>query len=348
MRARLGVQPFALMSLWPDNQAHGFNGTIGADLPFKSRYMGTVSYIMMRQNEAFLPFTNHTGTIAFLIILATTPASSGASGLEPERRDQHAPDQQRGNDADHARAEIEAELSLLRLSPTTRPSCFSMTGSLTDVKLRGTLHATYAPVHSLSVSYIKQNGGAELVWSPNSRMESRRRLRLRAIQLDSRGRQRHQREFRQGVRRLEAVVWLTGARELESFRPPIRQLRLPWLRRQLPMVGSEVCINPVSCNVQYNDCLSAVLSRQPSATDRQVPGRHRRATRSDGNADLRLSGRQLLDQRDRGRPEPLSVGQERGRGRLCHRSRDQHPVRLHERVLSAEPEVYNAKRPPRR
>ena len=47
--------PLALMTLWPDNQAHGFSSTIGAELPMKSRYMGTISYTMMRQNQAFLP-----------------------------------------------------------------------------------------------------------------------------------------------------------------------------------------------------------------------------------------------------------------------------------------------------
>ena len=43
------------MTLWPNNSAHGINSTIGADLPWKSRYMGTVSYTWMRQNDAFIP-----------------------------------------------------------------------------------------------------------------------------------------------------------------------------------------------------------------------------------------------------------------------------------------------------
>jgi MtrB/PioB family decaheme-associated outer membrane protein len=49
--------PTALMSLPPDNQANSVTGQIGADLPWNSRYMGTVSYNMMRQNQTFLPFT---------------------------------------------------------------------------------------------------------------------------------------------------------------------------------------------------------------------------------------------------------------------------------------------------
>ena len=43
------------MTLWPSNSAHGLSATVGADLPLKSRYMGTVSYTWMRQNDAFIP-----------------------------------------------------------------------------------------------------------------------------------------------------------------------------------------------------------------------------------------------------------------------------------------------------
>src|SRR5262249_6422025 len=49
--------PLALMSLWPSNQANGASATAGVDLPFNTRYMGTVAYTNMRQNDQFLPFT---------------------------------------------------------------------------------------------------------------------------------------------------------------------------------------------------------------------------------------------------------------------------------------------------
>lgn len=45
------------LSTPPDNQAHTISATAGVDLPYKSRYMGTMSYEMMRQNEAFGPET---------------------------------------------------------------------------------------------------------------------------------------------------------------------------------------------------------------------------------------------------------------------------------------------------
>ena len=50
---------FGRMSLYPDNNANAVSGTMGADLPWQSRYMGTVSYNMMRQNDAYLPFTSN-------------------------------------------------------------------------------------------------------------------------------------------------------------------------------------------------------------------------------------------------------------------------------------------------
>src|SRR6185369_8474640 len=72
--------PTALMSLWPDNSSHGFNSTIGANLPMKSRYMGTLQYTMMRQNQAFLPFTNQPQVFTVgnttLGAVPTLPASS--------------------------------------------------------------------------------------------------------------------------------------------------------------------------------------------------------------------------------------------------------------------------------
>ena len=63
------------MSGDPDNQANMFTGTIGADLPLNSRYMGTVSYNMMRQNDAYLPFTVNPG----LGLINGQPANSIAA-----------------------------------------------------------------------------------------------------------------------------------------------------------------------------------------------------------------------------------------------------------------------------
>jgi len=63
--------------LWPDNQANTFSGTLGADLPGKSRYIGTVSYAMMRQNQAFLPYT----ITRPMFFLPRLPVSRGTAPL---------------------------------------------------------------------------------------------------------------------------------------------------------------------------------------------------------------------------------------------------------------------------
>src|SRR5258708_15118863 len=53
------LSPFATLSLPPSNQANGVSGTLAAELPFKSRYVGTMSYTTMRQHAAFQPFTGN-------------------------------------------------------------------------------------------------------------------------------------------------------------------------------------------------------------------------------------------------------------------------------------------------
>jgi MtrB/PioB family decaheme-associated outer membrane protein len=49
--------PFARMSLWPSNQMNAIGGTVAAELPWNSRYAGTLNYTMMRQNDAFQPMS---------------------------------------------------------------------------------------------------------------------------------------------------------------------------------------------------------------------------------------------------------------------------------------------------
>ncbi|MGD0025354.1 MAG: MtrB/PioB family outer membrane beta-barrel protein, partial [Xanthobacteraceae bacterium] len=44
---------YAYVSTWPSNQANAFSSTLTADLPWQSRYAGTLSYTMMTQNAAF-------------------------------------------------------------------------------------------------------------------------------------------------------------------------------------------------------------------------------------------------------------------------------------------------------
>lgn len=49
-----GSTAFATFANWPSNQANGFSSTLSADLPWNSRYAGTVQYTLMQQNAAFV------------------------------------------------------------------------------------------------------------------------------------------------------------------------------------------------------------------------------------------------------------------------------------------------------
>jgi MtrB/PioB family decaheme-associated outer membrane protein len=157
--------PLALMSSWPSNQANGFTGTLGADLPGKSRYMGTISYTMMRQNEAFPPFTisptvytNAANTIQGAVPGLPAASLNGAintllfnnvltTQLTPELKTKFT-------------------YRLYDIQNNT-PELLFPNWVLTDVKLASQQSAPYAPVRSISISYTKQNAGAEVNWRPS-------------------------------------------------------------------------------------------------------------------------------------------------------------------------------------
>ena len=156
--------PFALMTLWPSNSAHGLTSTVGADLPLKSRYMGTVSYTWMRQNDAFIP-----SPYALIFNGATPGALVAAPGLP----------------ASSLNGAINTFLSnnvvTTQITPELKSKVFYRYYNfanhtpelqfndwvLTDVRSANSVTPAYAPVSSLSLSYTKQNAGGQLVWSPN-------------------------------------------------------------------------------------------------------------------------------------------------------------------------------------
>ena len=154
--------PTALMSLWPDNSSHGFNSTIGANLPMKSRYMGTLQYTMMRQNQAFLPFTNQPQVFTVgnttLGAVPTLPASSLNGAINTFLSNNVVTTQ--------LTPDLKSKLSYRYYDfANNTPELLFNDWVVTDVKTASTTSASYAPVRSLSISYNKQNAGAELVWS---------------------------------------------------------------------------------------------------------------------------------------------------------------------------------------
>jgi MtrB/PioB family decaheme-associated outer membrane protein len=151
-------QPTALMSLWPDNQANGFSATLGANLPFKSRYMGTVSYNMMRQNSNFLPFTVGTNTIAGGI--PALPAASLNGQINTLLSNNVVTTQ--------ITPELKSKLSYRYYDfDNSTPELFFSDWVLTDSERASAANAAYVNTHSISISYIKQNAAADLDWRPD-------------------------------------------------------------------------------------------------------------------------------------------------------------------------------------
>lgn len=58
--------PWNRYSLPPDNQAYSFSASGGIGLPWNSRYMGTVQYTWMTQNDPFLPSSTQPAAVAAL------------------------------------------------------------------------------------------------------------------------------------------------------------------------------------------------------------------------------------------------------------------------------------------
>ena len=58
------LSPFADESTPPSNSANGVSGTLAAYLPWQSRYVGTLNYTQMRQDQTFQPMTDNPSAVA--------------------------------------------------------------------------------------------------------------------------------------------------------------------------------------------------------------------------------------------------------------------------------------------
>ncbi len=166
--------PSAQLSTPPSNAANGFSETSTADLPFQSRYVGTTSYVLMTQNAAFLPMTNNPNAQ-----LSPNGVSWGSVGALP---------------ATSLSGDIHEILSnsviTTQITPTLtsklsykyydfdnqtpqiiQPCWISLDGTgvaPTSVKSPCGASGFENTISSLSISYIKQDAGAELTWRPTS------------------------------------------------------------------------------------------------------------------------------------------------------------------------------------
>jgi Putative outer membrane beta-barrel porin, MtrB/PioB len=166
--------PLAMMSTPPSNQMNGVSGSLGADLPFKSRYMGTVSYSGMRQNDAFLPFAS-TGIPGLLVnglpasALSTVPAlvrTQGGTGVTSLNGSINT---LLVNNVvtTQVTSDLKTKLSYRYYDYDNQtPELNVANWIMADALAATPAHANYAPVNSLSMGYIKQNGGAEATWRP--------------------------------------------------------------------------------------------------------------------------------------------------------------------------------------
>jgi MtrB/PioB family decaheme-associated outer membrane protein len=154
---------FARMSLPPSNQANAFTATLGADLPSKSRYMGTFSYTMMRQNENFLPFTINPNLTADFggmnpSLTSTLPFSSLNGSINTLLSNNVVTTQ--------ITPDLKSKLSYryYDFANNTPELLFpSWVGADIAPHVSGD---EFANVRSLSMSYTRQNAGAELNWHP--------------------------------------------------------------------------------------------------------------------------------------------------------------------------------------
>ena len=143
--------PIAQMSTWPSNQANAFNGTVAADLPWKSRYVGTLSYAMMTQNQTFNPMTANPAAPPALNIL---PASSLNGEIDTLLSNNVV--------TTKISPELTNKLSYRYYNYNNNtPSIHFPSFVLVDSAV-----ATTVTLNSLVLSYIKQNAGEELTWRP--------------------------------------------------------------------------------------------------------------------------------------------------------------------------------------
>jgi hypothetical protein len=168
-----GLSPFARESTPPSNSANGVSGTLAAYLPWQSRYVGTVNYTVMTQDQTFQPMTDNPSAVASpAAFFGGIPWNAVNFGFI------------NGNPVDptsNLNGKISTLLSNNVLTSQITPELsskvtyryygfdnqtpriifpawvsYDQTGAFPDTT-----------ISSLSISYIKQNAGAELNWRPS-------------------------------------------------------------------------------------------------------------------------------------------------------------------------------------
>ncbi len=165
-----------MMSLWPNNQANGGTATLGMNLPWQSRYMGTASYTVMTQNDTFLPFTNisafaNNGGLSVptgwkgipgvpVNSLAALPATSLNGDINTLLLNNVVTTQ--------LTSDVKSKLSYRYYDYDNQTPELGFLDWVQSDATSASLQSGHAPVRSLSMSYTKQNAGADFNWRPSN------------------------------------------------------------------------------------------------------------------------------------------------------------------------------------
>jgi MtrB/PioB family decaheme-associated outer membrane protein len=137
-------------SLWPDNQAQTVNLSGGVGLPFNSRYMGTIQYSIMTQDDPFLPSNSNP-----LAALATVPRSS----LNGDARTTLS------NNVLHTdiTSTLKSTLRYRYYDYHSNQAPMTITGLVTNPDTTAAVGAE-PPLTAVPINFTKQNASADLAW----------------------------------------------------------------------------------------------------------------------------------------------------------------------------------------
>jgi len=157
--AGLKSGPFARESTWPSNNANAFSGTLGADLPWMSRYAGTINYTMMRQNDAFIPMSAQVP--AFLLPAASLNGAINTVLSNNIITTKITPELTSKLSYRYYNFQNDTPQILFACPPPGGVNCTTAWISYDQAA-----PAAEKQIQSLSMHYTKQNAGADLNWRP--------------------------------------------------------------------------------------------------------------------------------------------------------------------------------------
>ncbi len=139
------------VSLWPSNQANGATGTLAADLPWQSRYAGTLTYTMMTQNAAFIP-------AGVGIAFNAPPQSSLDGGINTLLNNNVV--------TTKITSDLTSKLSYRYYDFKNNTPELFLTSKMAPCNIGAVVNCYPNGVDAIAMGYIKQNAGEELNWRP--------------------------------------------------------------------------------------------------------------------------------------------------------------------------------------